>query len=306
MQLNALMAKPKLLKAKILAAYPSGIYKIILLLALLGVGGFSAAVLSSQNSRTEHLLTSILPLENWSAIAHNLAASESDAFAKNRSSLTIPVIFEEPVRPPHAVWIVGDSLTHGLFASSEANTFRERLFGKIKDAYPGQIRNTYWVGICTLAKFESRWSGWPGSPDILFIELGINDVTQNRGCPQIPQEDWPQHYGQMLDRIRADAPGVKIVVGTVPWCNWPEESAEYRRALLFNQWITAEAEKRGIPVADLWGSTVGRKDGISSPDTPSVFPARFHGDTFHPSDAGHERIANTFFEAYRQAWLDAK
>ena len=196
------------------------------------------------------------------------------------------------------VWIIGDSLTHGLFASSEPTAFRNRLFDALRERHPGQVRSTFWAGVCTLAGLEQRWDSWEGRPQLVFIELGINDLSRNSYCPQIPEEEWQARFGAMLDRIQQDAPGVKIIVGTIPWCGWRQGSQQFEDALIYNDRIATEARRRDVTVADLWSATLGKSDGISTPDQPSVFPPFYHGDNFHPNDLGHQRIANTFFDAY--------
>ncbi len=201
-------------------------------------------------------------------------------------------------REPHTVWIIGDSLTHGLFASSEETAYRNLLFRALQANHPGSIHTTFWMGVCTLAGLEASWDSFVGQPDVLFLELGINDLG-NQHCPQVPEASWKAHYGAMLDKIRADAPGVQIIVGTIPWCNWPADSDEFSHAQKYNGWIREEARARLIPVADLWQATLNKKDGISTPDQPSVFPPYFHGDYFHPNDIGHQRLAQTFFQTYR-------
>lgn len=108
----------------------------------------------------------------------------------------------------------------------------------------------------------------------------------------------------MLDHIRATAPGVEIVVGTIPWCNWKPGSEKYMKALEYNRWIVKLAADRDIPVADLWSVTVNRPDGISSPDEISAFAPSFRGDNFHPNDVGHKRIAQEFFRAYIDAYFN--
>ncbi|NOZ71593.1 MAG: hypothetical protein GXP38_06730 [Chloroflexi bacterium] len=203
-----------------------------------------------------------------------------------------------PASPPHTVWIVGDSLTRGLFASSEQSTFRNLLFAKLQALYPGAIQSTFWAGTCTLAGLEQSWKNWPGQPDILFIELGINDLGGNRQCPRLPDEKWQAHYGDTLDQIRQKYPKITIVVGTVPWSGWHRQSDEFNKALQFNEWIRKEAQKRNVAVADLWTATLDRRDGLSTPDQKSVFPPYYHGDNFHPNDVGHQRLADTFFDAY--------
>jgi len=209
-----------------------------------------------------------------------------------------------------SVWVLGDSLTLGLYASSEETTYRQRLFQALQTEHPGAVRYMLWQSVCTLGGLEKRWDELPGKPDILFIEIGIH-ALQDGGqpnatgiddyCIPVPKEVWQERYGAMLDRIQNDAPGVKIVVGTIPWCNWQPDSAFFQEALTYNAWIIAEARKRDIAVADLWSATVNKVDGISTPEQTSIFPP-YHGDQFHPNDLGHRRLAETFLQAY---WRNA-
>ena len=196
------------------------------------------------------------------------------------------------------VWIIGDSLTLGMFASSESAAFRNRLFDALRERHPGHIHATQWVGACTLAELEQRWDSLEGTPDLLFIELGINDLARTENCSHMPEEEWQARFGAMLDRIQRDAPGVKIIVGTIPWSGWGDDTQEFAGALLYNDRITTEAQTRDVVVADLWEATLHKRDGLSTPDQPSAFPPYYHGDNFHPNDLGHQRIANTFFGAY--------
>jgi len=204
---------------------------------------------------------------------------------------------------PTSVWIIGDSLTRGLFASREPTAYRNILFNQLRDQFPGQIRQTFWSGVCTLAGMEQQWDAWSGKPQLVFIELGINDLGGNRDCPQIEEQDWRVHYGMMLDRIIAASPNVQIVVGTIPWSGWDIESEGWQKALRYNDWIRSEAEKRNIAVADLWAATLNKRDGVSTPEQASVFPPYYHGDDFHPNDTGHQRLANTFMAAYLERYV---
>lgn len=204
---------------------------------------------------------------------------------------------------PASVWILGDSLTRGLYASSEATTFRNRLFAALQDRYPGQVTLLQWRSYCTLATVEAGWSALEGTADLIFLEIGINDVTQNPNCTQIPEDEWAARYGALLDRMQQDMPGVRIIVGTIPWSGWPE-GHEYRaRAIQYSEWIRSEAWARGIPVADLWAATVDRPDGLSVPGEPSPYPPGYQGDNFHPNDIGHARIAEAFYDAYVMSYV---
>jgi len=201
------------------------------------------------------------------------------------------------VQPPTHVWLLGDSLTGGLYASDEDATFRSLLFGNLQEQSGHQIEELYWRRLCTLANLEGRWEEMAGHPDLVFIEIGINDVA-NANCEQVPESAWRARYGAMLDRIRERAPGVAIVVGTIPWCGWPEGDPAREQAIAYNGWIRAEADARGIAVADLWAATADRPDGLSAPDQASPFPPQYWGDWFHPNDVGHARIAETFYQTY--------
>ena len=160
-----------------------------------------------------------------------------------------------------------------------------------------QIEELYWRRFCTLASLEGRWEELAGHPDLVFIEIGINDVA-NVNCEQVPESAWRARYGAMLDRIHARAPDAAIIVGTIPWCGWSAGNPTRARALAYSDWIRAEADARGLAVADLWAVTVDRPDGISAPKQPSAFPPKYQGDTFHPNDVGHARIAETFYQTY--------
>jgi len=210
------------------------------------------------------------------------------------ASSTPPV---ERAQAPAHIWILGDSLTGGLYASSEEAAFRTLLFGKLQEQYGHQIEELYWRRLCALASLEERWEEMAGRPDLVFIEIGINDMA-NVNCEQIPESAWRARFAAMLDRIRERAPDAMIVVGTIPWCDWSEENPTRDRALVYNDWIRAEADARNLAVADLWAATVERPDGLSAPEQASPFPPRYQGDHFHPNDVGHARIAETFYQAY--------
>lgn len=247
-----------------------------------------------------------MPKTRWilmSLLTALLAVLSVQTIQAEQSSAPLAANAETLSRTPHNVWIIGDSLTGGLYASTETSTFRSLLFAALQNEHPAEINATFWSWKCTLAGLEKSWESYVGVPDLLFIELGINDLarTQHEVCPLMPVAEWQSRYGAMLDRIRAGAPGVKIIVGTIPWSGWNPNGPEFAQALVFNDWIKAEAAKRDIVVADLWAATVGKPDGLSTPDQPSVFPPGFRGDNFHPNDIGHRRIAETFFQTYQNS-----
>ncbi|MCP4197648.1 MAG: hypothetical protein GY762_10915 [Proteobacteria bacterium] len=271
------------------------------------VDGIKLDSIVPENTQGWQIWKTVIPVTAGQTLLVTLSATGSEVAAVNRIELerqsadsTITKQVEKPATKtfPTSVWIVGDSLTRGLFASSEADAYRNRLLDSMQAYYPQQIYSTFWQGVCTLGRLEMVWDSWlQDQPDVVFIELGINDLGSNRDCPQVPEEEWQARYGAMLDRILTDAPSARIVAGTVPWSNWSENSVMWDKALRYNKWIVTEANSRGLAVADLWSATVGQSDGISTPDQPSVYPPG-HGDGFHPNDVGHRRLAQTLFEAY--------
>ncbi len=207
---------------------------------------------------------------------------------------------------PHSVWILGDSITIGLHASAESATYRNRLIAKLQSHYPGQIYTTLWAPVCTWKGLEAWWNSQNTYPDVLFLEVGLVDVLARTStsdlCVPTPQSEWPTRIGDMLDTILRSKDDIQVVVGTVPWCGWEEGSDLYTRAQRFNDILRKEAEKRHIPVADLWAVTVGDRDVLSRPDRSSAFGPDFRGDYFHPGDTGHQRIAEAFWQAFQSAY----
>ncbi len=178
--------------------------------------------------------------------------------------------------------------------------FRNLLLDDLQTYYPGQVNLSFWRGICSMGRLEARWDVFEAvpRPDVVFLELGINEVIRSDECELVPDDVWAAHFGNLLDRLQVLSPDVRVVVGTVPWSGWPEGSEMRARGSVFNQWIRAEAEARGMAVADLWAATVDRPDGISSAADPNPFPPSYRGDGFHPNNAGHRRIASAFWTAY--------
>lgn len=197
-----------------------------------------------------------------------------------------------PARPAGLrLLVVGDSLSRGLYASSGAASYSHLL----ADTLNMEVEI---LPSCTLAGAEIKWANWEGNvADVIVVELGINDVTGNPGCPQIPREEWATRYGAFLDTLLA-ATDATIVVGTIPWCGW-EENERLEKARLYNSYIKAEAQRRGVMVADLWAATLYCGRCLSQPGEMSPFPPGFQGDGFHPGDSGHRIIAGTFLGAIK-------
>lgn len=208
--------------------------------------------------------------------------------------LSTATVVSDPVYPE--VWIIGDSLSRGLYASTPVTMYRQQLVLLLRQRHRHNAERVLHKAVCNLQRAEQLWPTLEGTPNAIFLEIGVNDVTQNvnEDCPATADEEWAARYGAMLDALRARYPQTTVVVATVPWLNWHRRSRAYHRALQFNTWIYDQATPRGVLVADLWAATWQRPEVISRPDQVSTFPPRYRGDNFHPNDQGHRVIATTF------------
>jgi len=182
---------------------------------------------------------------------------------------------------PRRLLVIGDSLSQGLYATSEAHGYKFL----VADGLGAQLG---WMKGTNLAVAETNWAAWDWDADVIVVELGTNDLTGD-----IPEAEWPARYGAFLDALQAT--GARIVVGNVPWSGRDEDGEGWRLARRFSGYIEAEAGARGIPVADLWAVTLATGEaGLSQPGEPSPFAPGFEGDGYHPSDEGHRVIAEEF------------
>ena len=194
---------------------------------------------------------------------------------------------------PKTIWLIGDSLSRGLYASSEANTYRAILERELNAPITR-------IAGCNVRKALEQVAQAETWPEVVFIEVGINDLRETpaqdqESCPWLPPEEFPAAYHQLVDTLEAH--GVLVIAGTIPWSGWQPEDAIWPRIQTFNQVI-----RQSTPhIADLWTATLYAEDQLSQPDQPSAFGPGYQGDRFHPSDAGHRRIAQVFLKAYGEA-----
>lgn len=189
-------------------------------------------------------------------------------------------------QPQERLLVIGDSLSRGLYASSEQHTFRYLVTERL------DMESRYLPACHTSDALES-WRAWDWQPDMVLLEIGIHGLESH-------DKNWSHEYGVLLDELLAS--GARVVVGTVPWCNWGCDGAyfKYQLAMERNVAIRSEASERGLRVADLWAATLCCGDCISQPSESSPFAPGFQGDGFHPGDYGHEVIASSFVEAIEQ------
>lgn len=188
--------------------------------------------------------------------------------------------------------VIGDSLTNGLYATAEQNTFvsivsrntgmptARRAVPTLKDAVP------LWANLKT-------WQ-----PDVVIIELGINDINGRQWNAQ-----WKKNYQALVEDIQAT--GAKVVICTTFWIGIDSDNPIYALHIGLNNDVRDIAQRTGATLADLWIATEGCAECVSTPGTISYFSPHFHGDDMHPSDTGHAVIARVVTDAINGAFTSS-
>jgi lysophospholipase L1-like esterase len=120
-------------------------------------------------------------------------------------------------------------------------------------------------------------------PDLVTIWTGANDVIRGEGV-----DDFAAALENMFERLRARTDGV-IVAANIPdltelprFRDNPDADVTRARIETFNEAIAEQAADHDVLLVDLYAQEV--EDDLVSEDG------------FHPSDEGHRRIAEEFFE----------
>lgn len=196
---------------------------------------------------------------------------------------------------PVRLAFLGDSLTLGLHASADERMYREILARRILGRNGGTTVATVVQHPFGMTDDAINRMGpvLDSRPDVIILEIGNHEVFA--GPEQI--ELFPARYDTLLAYLQGT--GATVIAGTVAWLNYPITSREYSHSLRVNALIRELCARRGIAVADLWSATVFRPEYISVPEQPSVIQP-FEGDYLHPNDAGHQALADAFWDAYRR------
>ena len=188
-----------------------------------------------------------------------------------------------------SIAFVGDSLTLGADASTPSRTFVSLVTTYIENRATKETHSMFLsfdpandpVAAAQAMQHDRRF---------VVIELGVHAAIDESISPG----QFRQIYASILDCVTGDS--TIVVAGTVPWLGWAAVTSTYERADLFSQIIAQEAAKRQVAVADLWSATKLRLNLISTPQD-QTFLGSGRGDNFHPNDAGHAVIAQTYERA---------
>lgn len=186
--------------------------------------------------------------------------------------------------------VLGDSLSVGLYATSEQNGFKHVL-ADLLEADLASCRGSNLQHVVTCWEQYQAWQ-----PEIVVIEIGLNDVSNFNGLA-MSEADWIATYDDFVADIKAT--GAQVVVTTL-FHGRPSHHSLYTTYERYNDHIATIAANRGVILADVWTATKTCPNCISQPGIISPWSPGWQGDSFHPSDAGHRLIAETIFAAMPQ------
>ena len=175
--------------------------------------------------------------------------------------LVLLLVSYVPVNTP-TIFIVGDSLTYGLYASEESTTYRNL----------GANDLGYQLDWCYAPRLQNVADCWEDSTqdyDYVVLEVGLNDVSQ----PTMSDGTYAVVYADMVQSMQGAG---AIVVTTSMFHAVAPSHANYGRYLQYNEII---ANSGGL-FADVWSYTEACTDCLS------------FIDGFHPNDKGHRMIAD--------------
>ena len=136
--------------------------------------------------------------------------------------------------------------------------------------------------------------------DKVIILHGVNDIIQPVGIEENPFRPWDEmptleelKKGMEFYMEKAKKAGLQIYLGTIlpieGWHSYKPFRNELRKEL--NEWIR---DQKGITVIDF-------DKGMQDPQHPDrLYPDYDSGDHLHPSDAGHEKMAEIAYEVLKK------
>jgi acyl-CoA thioesterase-1 len=217
----------------------------------------------------------IAAAETASQEASEAAAAQAAADAETaRIASTAQVT--RPSEGPLRVLFAGDSLTYGLYASTQENGFRSLMVDAFEQGGP-------------VEEFRGERSGAgagdvasildvPDNVQLAVIELGTNDVGG-----ETPIAEFTETYAALLDKVMAKSPDSALLcVGT-----WGSAGGGYGSDP-YNDAIEAECKIRDgvfVSMYNLFPAAANR-----GPAGVEAFGGV--SDDFHPNDTGYRAIAD--------------
>jgi len=179
---------------------------------------------------------------------------------------------------PETLAASGDSLTYGYLVRAG---YLARVEKSLRTRFPASALTVRNEGVCGataedgLRRFDHDVA--PARADLLLVQYGLNDAFE-----RLPVSAFATALEGLVDRQRALRPDGEIVLVPPPVLPVPAEERvvqPYREALCQ---VGAARGALVAPVAERW---------------PARAPHLFLADRVHPTDEGHQLLADAVLEA---------
>lgn len=174
------------------------------------------------------------------------------------------------------IGFVGDSLTLGLYASSQDQAYPQLVAAALHARTVVQA-----VSGVAATSIDDQASP-PTGVDMVVVELGTNDFDQ-------PIGSFERHYRALIDRMRAAAPKARFVCLGV-WRGSTDRSTRTGLTPVAFDLAILHA----CPGSFLSLTAMYMDPELHGPVGRSTWQGP--ADWFHPNDAGHRRLADTLIQ----------
>jgi len=189
-----------------------------------------------------------------------------------RAVLSNSLTVKRPADGPLKVVFAGDSLTYGLFASSEAKGYRPQVVAALAKSGPVEASRGGQTG--NRIKTVADSIKFPADTHMVVLALGTNDVWKTDAA------DVTTQYKALMAKVNTSAPAAAVACLGV-WSN-------VDGARNYDPPIQAACEDGGgkfISINDIYD-----EPGARGPAGRASFGGI--SDEFHPNDAGYKAIAD--------------
>ena len=182
-----------------------------------------------------------------------------------------------PLPAAPRIVFIGDSLTIGLYAVNEADSFRNLVAAHVDG--PAVLL----AGVGGQSKDVDLSSVSAAAGDIVVIELGTNDAVGYPELVPVPPAVFAANLRAIARAARAGAPDCRLIFLSV-WQQMPLRAP-------YDKIIAAVAATYGRHFVDL--SAIKDDGRNSGPEDEATFIPFHEGpsDGWHPNNAGHAAIA---------------
>ena len=187
--------------------------------------------------------------------------------------------------------VAGDSLALGIGATDSSRGFAFDLYRRIARERPLSEVTNVAIGGTTAADVSRLELPRLAStkPDLLVLEAGANDAVRRHDAAGFDRD-----FRGLVRAIRTAVPNAKLVIFNVPDVSVSpifedaSKPALHRLVVAYNVSVADAAREAGATVVDLYHTSERARGGDD----------RFlSSDLFHPSDAGHQAIADAAWPA---------